>query len=408
LDTTWRKLLRVLARKDILSLCLMILAADTVAGIIAPNFALYATGIGATMALVGVLTAIEGLSRIFVSVPIGMLSDRHGRKPVLVAGMLLFGLAALGYTIVPNAFWLLPMKALVGVAMVSTFFMGMAYIGDTVASGDRGLTIGLYATFMGSGFALGSAIGGSTSARWGFEGSYYLAAGIAALGAGIAAWGLQSRSSRAQATTTGRQASGDAWALLTHSKPLLAASVANLCNNMWYSGLVASFFAVYADSLGISTAAIGSMFALRAVMSTAARLPTGLASGHLSARRLMVIALALAAAAIIGIQATSAAPLLTALLAVEGVAYGMFLTSGQAFVTHQFSDELRGTAVGVYSTAGGIGSTGGPFLLGLLAQIWGLKPVFWAMAILIMIGIGVILSITDPAPATQEEVAHAS
>ncbi len=407
--TPWQRLLRVLTRKDLLSLCLMIFAADTVAGIIAPNFALYATGIGATMALVGVLTAVEGLSRIVVSVPIGMLSDRRGRKPVLIVGMLLFGLASLGYTLAPNAYWLLPMKALVGVAMVSTFFMGMAYIGDTVAGDDRGMAIGLYATFMGSGFALGSAIGGGASARWGFEGSYYLAAGIAALGAGIAAWGLQSRpTGQAQATTTGRTAGADAWALLTGSKPLLAASVANLCNNMWYSGLVASFFAVYAAQLGISTAAIGSMFALRAVMSTAARLPTGLVSGRLSARRLMVIALGLAAAAIVGIQSTGSAALLTALLALEGVAYGMFLTSGQAFVTHQFSDELRGTAVGVYSTAGGIGSTGGPFLLGLIAQAWGLRPVFWAMAGLIAIGIGVVLAITDQTLAPQEEVAHAS
>ena len=56
--TPWQRLLRVLTRKDLLSLCLMIFAADTVAGIIAPNFSLYATGIGATMALVGVLTAV--------------------------------------------------------------------------------------------------------------------------------------------------------------------------------------------------------------------------------------------------------------------------------------------------------------------------------------------------------------
>ncbi|MEN6480543.1 MAG: MFS transporter [Anaerolineales bacterium] len=407
MNTFGQKLGRVLSRKDILSLCVMILTADVVSGIIAPNFALFATGIGASMALVGALTAVEGLSRIIVSVPIGLFSDRHGRKPVLVAGMLFFALASLGYTWAPNAYWLLPLKALVGVAMVATFFVGIAYIGDVVESSERGLVIGLYSTFMGSGFAVGSAIGGAASSRWGFAGSYYVAAAVALLGAGLAAWGLRDRAGTHGPTTGGQaRGGGDAWALLTHSKPLLAASVANLCNNMWYSGLVASFFAVYAASLGIGTAAIGSMFALRAVLSTVARLPTGLASGTLSARRLMLIALALAAVAIIGIQASTAAPLLTALLAVEGVAYGMFLTSGQAFVTHQFSDEMRGTAVGVYSTAGGIGSTGGPFLLGVIAEVWGLRPVFWTMAVLIVLGIAIILAVAQPSAAGKEEAVH--
>jgi len=407
LTMAWQKLTRVLARREVLSLCLMILMADIVAGIIAPNFALYATGIGATMALVGTLTALEGLSRILLSVPVGLLSDLRGRKPVLVGGMALFGLAALGYTLAPNAYWLLPLKALVGVAMVATFFVGMAYIGDVVAASERGLVIGLYATFMGSGFALGSAIGGASSTRWGFEGSYYVAAGVAALGAAIAIWGLRDKTGRRVRAKGSRGAGAEAWALLTQSRPLLAASVANLCNNMWYSGLVASFFAVYADQLGISRAAIGTMFALRAIMSTAARLPTGLISGRTSAQRLMLAALAIAAAAIVGIQAASTAPWLTILLAVEGVAYGMFLTSGQAFVTHSFDDEHRGAAVGVYSTAGGIGSTGGPFLLGIIAQAWGLRPVFWAMAILIVIGIGIVLAIAGQR-AQPTEVAYAS
>jgi len=408
---------RVLSRHDILSLCLMIFSADVVSGIIAPNFALYATSIGATMALVGTLTAVEGLSRIVVSVPVGLASDRCGRKPVLVGGMATFALASLGYTVAPNPYWLLPCKALVGVAMVGTFFVGMAYIGDVVDTRDRGPAIGLYTTFMGSGFALGSAVGGAASSRWGFAGSYYVAAGVAMLGALIALWGLKGRpagQSSAQSSAPVTRSRRSAWALLGHSRPLLAACVANLCNNMWYSGLVASFFAVYADQIGLPTAIIGSIFALRAVMSTIARLPTGLASGRLSSRRLMVVALGLAAAAIMGIQATSSTALLAVLLAVEGVAYGMFLTSGQAFVTNHFDDATRGAAVGVYSTAGGIGSTGGPLVLGLIAQLWGVRPVFWAMALLIVLGVGVIMAIGEPRPTTapetlaQTEVTHAS
>lgn len=77
-------------------------------------------------------------------------------------------------------------------------------------------------------------------------------------------------------------------------------------------------------------------------------------------------------------------------LASEGIAYGMFLTSGQAFVTERSTEFDRGTALGVYSTAGSLGSAAAPFVLGFIADLWGLATVFSITGILVFVGVGVL------------------
>jgi MFS family permease len=84
---------------------------------------------------------------------------------------------------------------------------------------------------------------------------------------------------------------------------------------------------------------------------------------------------------------TDAPFLLGLLLLTEGIAFGTFLTSGQAFVAEFSTPATRGTAVGVYGTAGSLGSTLSPVVLGVIAEIWGVSTVFRVTGALIMIGL---------------------
>jgi len=66
------------------------------------------------------------------------------------------------------------------------------------------------------------------------------------------------------------------------------------------------------------------------------------------------------------------------------------LTSGQAFVTERSTESDRGTALGVYSTAGSLGGAAAPFVLGFIADLWGLAAVFGVTGVLVFVGIGVL------------------
>ncbi len=382
------KILRLLRRREVLAACLMILTADIVSGTTMPGFSLYATGLGANLTLIGALGGVEGLTRILSSVPFGMLSDRHGRKNVLSAGMLLFAVSSYLFTVVQAPLLFFPIRILVGMAMVSTFFVGVAYIADVTTVEERGLAIGLYATFMGTGFAIGSALGGRVTVSSGYRAACLVAAGVALVGFALARWGLAGRKAVQSRTTTGTLPLRAQLALLRDPQ-LLAASVANLANNAWYSSIM-SFFPIYAASMAVGEGALGGMFALRALMSSVARLPTGLLTMRIPSRRLVMSGLGTALLVFGAMAAVSLPALLGLLLAAEGVAYGVFLTSGQAYVSEQSNETSRGGAVGVYSTAGGIGSTGGPLLMGLVADLWGIRAVFWGTALLVAVGMGLM------------------
>jgi MFS family permease len=378
----------------VLTICLMVFLADVVSGIVSPTFALYAQSLGASLAFIGTLSAVVGLTRMMTSVPIGLFSDARGRKLTLTLGMLLFGLSTFLYTVVPTPALLIPARILSGLAQVSTFFIGAAYVGDIVSREERGMALGLYSTAMGLGFAVGPIVGGQLAAVSGIGASYQLAAVVALVGAAVAWFGLPERSRRSK---TGVDSSrGQFWwvsklRILATDLPLLAASVGQmLMSGVVFAGTISNFYPLYAASLSINEATIGSMFAVRAVISTLARMPTGLLTTRIPSSRLMLFALCLVLVAVSAMSWTTAPGMLYLFLAMEGLAFGMFLTAGQTFVTQHAAEEDRGTAIGIYGTAGSIGSIFGPLFLGFVAEIWGLTVVFWVTGVMVLLGIGLL------------------
>jgi MFS family permease len=69
----------------------------------------------------------------------------------------------------------------------------------------------------------------------------------------------------------------------------------------------------------------------------------------------------------------------------------MYLVSAQTYVTERFEESDRGTAMGVYSMTGSIGSLVGPFVLGAVADFWGLQTVFLVTAGTVLVGIMLFL-----------------
>jgi MFS family permease len=378
----------------------MVFIADVVVGIFSPTFSLYASSLGASVAFIGLLSSLVGLTRIVASVPMGMLSDARGRKGVLMFGMFLLAATSFLYTLVGNAYQLLPIRMLHGVVITSTFFIGMAYAGDRVSKADRGLVSGVYTTCMGLGFAAGSALGGGMAARLGYNATFGVAGLLALVGFGVAWWGLSKPANQRREIRTvspmGRLG------MLAREPQLLAASLGYLLIILMFDAAIVNFFPLYAETLLIGQAAVGTMFAIRALASTSVRMPTGLGSTRIPSKYLMTVALVLGMIMVWSICFLTSPQALTIVLAGEGICFGMFLTSGQTFVTEQVDEADRGAAMGVYSMTGSIASTAGPFLMGAVAAVWGLRSVFWFTGALVFVGILAFLYLSSrPSPTAE-------
>ena len=131
-------------------------------GMIIPILPLYAQRFQATEWQIGILLASYSFMQFLASPVLGWLSDRYGRKPVLLCSLV--GSAA-GYLLMANAASLAILFAariLAGIAGASVG-TASAYIADITPPEDRSKRIGLIGAAFGIGFVLGPAIGGILS-----------------------------------------------------------------------------------------------------------------------------------------------------------------------------------------------------------------------------------------------------
>ena len=124
-----------------------------------------------------------------LSWPAGSWSDRIGRRPLLVAGYLFFGLIYLGFALANKAWQVWPLFALYGLYYAATEGIQKALVVDVVPAGRRGTAIGLLNALTGVAAFPASLVAGYLWQRFGFAWSFYYGAGAAFLAAtGLLIW----------------------------------------------------------------------------------------------------------------------------------------------------------------------------------------------------------------------------
>jgi len=386
-SATYRRLLR----REVVDICVLIFIADVVTGVQIPLFPLYTISLGASLGMLGLITAVLGLTRLASALPIGMLSDRLDRKTVLVGGMITFALSFVAYAMAPNAAWLVAPRVLQAIAMVATFPLGIAYIGDVVETRDRGAAVGVYTAAMGSGFAVGPLLGSWVASFAGYPAAYLSGAIIAVGGAAYGAVRLiRKKAVAAEVSVAPRLVDLPALVTLARQPAMVMACVANIAMTLSMTGAIFTYFPVYARGVGISTVAIGSLFAWRSIASASGRIPMGPLSSRLPAHWTLAAVLVVEAGIDLAISRSASPLLLTALLILEGIGFGVFLVSGQLAVAATAGQTNRGAAVGLFWMAGSFGDFFGPIALGVIAQEFGLIAVFQTVAVAVVIGAGLV------------------
>ena len=109
----------------------------------------------------------------------GGLSDRFGRKPVLLMALFGLGLDYIFHAFAPTIFWLFVGRFIAGIFGAS-FTVASAYMADISKPEDKAKNFGLIGAAFGLGFIIGPVIGG-VAGQWGVQWPFFIAAGLSLL-----------------------------------------------------------------------------------------------------------------------------------------------------------------------------------------------------------------------------------
>ncbi|MEK6279760.1 MAG: MFS transporter [Acidobacteriota bacterium] len=154
-------------------------------GIVIPVLPFYAEGtqFNATPRTIGLLFASYSIMQLIFSPVLGRLSDKYGRRPILLISIIGTGIGflILGFA---KTLWMLFLGRILDGISGGNISTAQAYIADITTKEDRAKGMGLLGAAFGLGFIFGPAIGGILS-RWGVQVPFLFAAGLCFANAGL-------------------------------------------------------------------------------------------------------------------------------------------------------------------------------------------------------------------------------
>jgi DHA1 family multidrug resistance protein-like MFS transporter len=148
------------SRRQILILSFSLIVVMLGFGMVMPVFPFYIEQLGASGSHLGLLVATSSFLEFFFGPIWGGVSDRIGRKPVLMLGMVGYALSMLLFGLATELWMLFASRALSGILSSATLSTALAYVGDSTSDEDRGGGMGVLGAAMAFGLILGPGVGG--------------------------------------------------------------------------------------------------------------------------------------------------------------------------------------------------------------------------------------------------------
>jgi MFS family permease len=353
---------------------------------------LLATEVFGLAALTSALTFIVafGLTKALTNFVAGAMSDRYGRKPVLVAGWLV-GLPVPVLLIWgPDWSWIVLANVLLGANQGLTWSTTVIMKIDLVGPTRRGLALGLNEAAGYGAVAVTALLTGFLAERFGLRPAPFLL-GLAYAGIGLGISATLVRETRAHARLEAAAHQGTEhlegplstrriFALTSLREPALsAASQAGLVNNL-NDGLAWGLLPVYFAAGGLTVGEIGVLAALYPAVWGIGQLASGALSDRIGRKRLIVSGMLLQAAALaltaaaLGFAAWAFAAVLL------GVGTAMVYPTLLAVIGDVAHPSWRASAVGVYRLWRDAGFAFGALLAGVIADSFGMSAAIWVVA----------------------------
>jgi multidrug resistance protein len=372
-----------------------------------PLLPFYAQKLSATPEMVGWLIASYSVTQLVVSPIWGRVSDRYGRRPALLIGLIASALAFVVFGLA-TSLWVLFLSRIVQGAGGGTTGVAHAYVSDTVAKEDRARALGWLSAATNAGISIGPAIG-SLAAHLGRAAPGYFAAGLCFVNV-MAAWRwlpeTRTREQRAAAPV--------------QRKPVWHAAVAVLANPtgtrerlIWIYGvgmfafsLMTSMLALWLGArFGINEKSIGPYFVYYGALSFVMRLfflgPVVDRLGEVGTMRLGTLLLAVG---MLMYPFATSIWMLAFIIPLVPIGTALMFPSTTSLLSHVTDPSDLGTTMGVAQTFAGVARVAAPLLGGMFFQRIGVNAPFTIGGIIVLMVAWVAFRHIRPVVSAEQAV----
>lgn len=334
-----------------------------------------------------------GATKALANLATGVLIDRIGRKPVLVAGWVIGLPVPLLLIWAPTWGWIIVANVLLGINQGMTWSTTVVMKIDLVGPAHRGTALGFNEAAGYGAVALTALATGAIAARYGLRPEpFFLGIAFAALGLGLSTLFVRETQGYARqeaAMTTGRSDEGDGFGAIfarsTWGDPTLAAvSQAGLVNNA-VDGLAWGVLPLVFAANGQSVQAIGVLSALYPGVWCVAQLFTGAWSDRVGRKPLIVAGMVLQGAALALVAATTGFLVWACGAVLIGLGTALVYPTLIAAVGDVAHPAWRATAMGVYRLWRDTGYIVGALVGGVVADLFDLRA-----AVMVVAGLSVV------------------
>jgi MFS family permease len=371
----------------VVALGVVSLLTDLSSEMIYPLLPLFLTGVlGATAVSIGVIEGAAESAAALLKIVSGRLSDRTRRKPWLLAG---YGLAGLARPLIGLATgWV----AVLGLRVTDRVGKGLrgaprdALIGDVTPPAQRGAAFGLHRAFDNTGALLGPLVAAALLSGLGWSLRHvFLAAAVPAAAVIVVLLAAVREPERPAATTEEERPEA---AARQRSAPLLDFSAWRALGTPYRRLVVAlllftlgnstdAFLLLRLSDAGIGASQVALLWALHSGMKAATALVAGRASDRLGRRPLMLTGFAVYALVYVAFAvAGGSRALLVAAFVVYGLSIGLTEPVEKAWVVDLVPATLRGSGLGLWQGAVGLAALPASLLFGALWTVAGAPVAF--------------------------------
>jgi len=346
--------------------------------LILPVFSLYARDLpDATPMLIGLAIGVYGLTQACLQIPMGLISDRIGRKPIILFGLLMMLLGSIVAALANSIEFIILGRALQGCGAIAA--ATLALVGDLTRESVRSRAMAVVGMSIGLSFMLAMSLAPWLDSLIGVKGIFWFTAALSAVAILLVTFLVPT-----SAVMSSRGTVKSAFAKVLGNRQLLRLNFGIFALHCLLTADFVVLPLLLVDRLGLPVAQHAWVYAGCLLGSVILMVPFLIAAEKKQRHKTLFIGaiILIIATHLMLAQNTGGLPLVLVTLLLFLAAFNLLEASLPALVTRVAGSEHRGAATGVYSSCQFFGIFCGGILGGWLYGQYGVSAVFIGCAVL--------------------------